>query len=259
MPAEQNDSQSEETKQLLAEIEARTRRKMAMLEARELQGRMLGRTRYRRMLTALVLATVIYVPYCFAVSQLISDGYAVFVAFFAGAYLIVLGCFLYIDLPRGWRAFTYVVVITFVFLLLYLVGLPPRGPIKKDKAKEAEVKQNLHVIQLGVEGYALDHGGHYPLEIGTDFLASYASRYGPSNPFTEDHRNMQPVPLGAPDPWGDFSYVPELTDGEVTSYKLYAYGSEHTRGIDIDGDGEGDHVILVLSSGGEEPGRRKQD
>ena len=32
----------------------------------------------------------------------------------------------------------------------------------KDKAKEAEVKQNLHAIQLAIERYATDMDGNYP-------------------------------------------------------------------------------------------------
>jgi hypothetical protein len=257
MTAEEHKPRQIDAKQALADIEASSRRPLTELTEGEQLDRMLGRTRYRRMLVALVLSIVIYTPYCFIVGQLVTNGYAAFLAYLGGAYLIVLACFLYIDLPRGSRAFTYVITITFVFFLLYALSLPSRGP--RDKSKEAEVKQNLFAIQLALKNYALDHEGQYPSEIDADFLAPYASRYGPCNPFTEDRRIMRPVPLGEPEPWGDFTYIPIEMDGEISSYKLYAYGDEHSRGKDIDGDGEGDYVILVLGPAGEEKGPRQKN
>jgi hypothetical protein len=59
---------------------------------------------------------------------------------------------------------------------------------------------------------------------------------------------MQHVPFGTNDPYGDFTCIPIEEEGEVIGYYLLAYGSERTRGLDVDGDGEGDHVIMVLSS-----------
>ncbi len=46
-------------------------------------------------------------------------------------------------------------------LFLVLAALPNFIKIK-DKAKEAEVKQNLHMVQLGVERFAVDNDGDYP-------------------------------------------------------------------------------------------------
>jgi len=254
MTAEEHKPRQVEAKQALAEIEASSRRPLT--ESEQLD-RMLGRTRYRRMLVALVLSIVIYTPYCFIVGQLVTNGYAAFLAYLGGAYLIVLACFLYIDLPRGWRACNYVVAVTAVFFFFFLIGLPPRGP--RDKGKEVEVKQNLYTIQLALENYALDHEGQYPSAIDAGFLTSYVPQNGLCNPVTENNRTMQCVPLGTPEPWGDFTYVPVETDGKITGYQLYAYGSERTRGQDINGDGEGDYVILVLSPAGEDPDSGQKD
>jgi hypothetical protein len=55
---------------------------------------------------------------------------------------------------------TEVVVIVGIIQLLVGVALPPRG--FPTKAREAEIKQSLHNLQLAVEKYAVDHNGAYP-------------------------------------------------------------------------------------------------
>ena len=44
------------------------------------------------------------------------------------------------------------------------------------------------------------------------------------------------------------TYVKNEEGGEVTGYYLLIYGKE-VEGDDVDGDGEGDHVVLILDSG----------
>ncbi len=56
----------------------------------------------------------------------------------------------------------FLIILTFIGILaLGSLGWPrPHG--YRDKAREAEVKSNLHNIQLSIERYAVDHGGQYP-------------------------------------------------------------------------------------------------
>lgn len=158
----------------------------------------------------------------------------------------MVGAVLYVARPVAWRTFSWIFSTVVVCLLLYMVGQPVEG--SRDRAREAEVKRNLVAIQLGLERYAENHGGRYPVRAVIEELSFPGEYYLPENPFTEDRRLMQPVPFGANAPFGDFTYIPIEEEGEVVGYCLLAYGSERTRGRDVDGDGEGDHVIMVLSS-----------
>ena len=70
--------------------------------------------------------------------------------------------------PRRSNPIVPILITCAVLIVIVLVGgtcvaiaLPNFIKIK-DKAKEAEVKQNLHGIQLSVERFAVDHDGFYP-------------------------------------------------------------------------------------------------
>jgi type II secretory pathway pseudopilin PulG len=75
-------------------------------------------------------------------------------------------------------------VVIVIIGILAAIALPNYIKVK-DKAKEAEVKSNLHNIQLSVERFAVDTGGFYPPYLigGQGKYSDYSPGAG-ANPFT---------------------------------------------------------------------------
>jgi hypothetical protein len=95
----------------------------------------------------------------------------------------------------------------------------------------AQAKQNLHVIQLALERFAVDYDGFYPQDFALLASEGYMPK-NPGNPYASppggDENRMQPIALGKPGQPGDFVYVTKVQDvggqQKVVGYELYLYG-----------------------------------
>jgi len=150
-----------------------------------------------------------------------------------------------------------------IWFFLYAMTLPSR--IKAPgKAMEAEVKANLHAIQVALERYGTDHPKdevvpgeavipahfalYYPSDIN-ELIGDYLTEF-PDNPFVKDGR-MKNVEFKDGPSEGNFTYVPfNDENGDTVGYYLMAYGyiSDKPGGLDVNVDGTPDEAILVLTS-----------
>jgi type II secretory pathway pseudopilin PulG len=135
--------------------------------------------------------------------------------------------------------------ITFFIIGVFLaIAMPNIDRFGYDGVKNAEVKQNLHSIQLALERYA-EHHTYYPSNIAT-LLADPSSgmKTLPRNPFSVEDKHHQPgildndptvmQPLSEIDfPYmrleGQFYYFPEqeVVEGKLVTirYRLLAFGA----------------------------------
>jgi len=136
------------------------------------------------------------------------------------------------------RGFTLIELLVVITIIGILVALALPNFIKaKDKALEAEVKSNLHSIQVSLERYATDNGGAYPAYIYGGSLASWRCtldpgscmapminlpepmmKYGflgtyPSNPFVKQGQSNCDMTGGDP----RFGCVPDGAGGYIAS------------------------------------------
>jgi len=138
---------------------------------------------------------------------------------------------------RFWGGFAAVVVLA-AGLFVPPCSFPVRSPWH-------ETMVNLSTIQHAVEIYAEHNEGDFPLTI-QDLFTEPILNSTPRNRYTG--KLMLEIPFGST-PWeGEFTYLPVKQDEDVVGYYLIAYGGKDWRGDDIDGDGQPDHVLQVLSS-----------
>jgi len=81
------------------------------------------------------------------------------------------------------------VILEFAVLSLLMLSLSgcflPNFFESRERAKEAEVKSNIHAIQIALERYAVDTGGFYPLILyGGDQTDTFVRLGAPDNPET---------------------------------------------------------------------------
>jgi hypothetical protein len=142
-----------------------------------------------------------------------------------------------------WTSFVCMAIST-----LYVIMLPSYVRAR-EKTWEAETKSNLHTIQDALERWADDHEGLYPAEINIliedEYMATMPFKAGSA-------RRMRNIASGSDQYEGNFSYLQEIDDDKIQGYYLVGYGSETSKGYDIDCDGSDDHVIIVLGRYGDQ-------
>lgn len=144
--------------------------------------------------------------------------------------------------------FTLIELLVVIVIIGILVAIAlPNFVRVKEKAKEAEVKQNLHAIQLGVERYAVDNAfGNYPPYIlggdWTDTKTINEDYYYYAELDQAEWPPWKPGPTFAPEGEGDYLIMegymavypknPFTKTGQISNLRrfrmnpLWRYGSE---------------------------------
>jgi hypothetical protein len=150
-------------------------------------------------------------------------------------------------LLRGWLALV-------LAISAGLLSIPSCFEAPSDPDTMAEAKQNLHVIQLALERFAVDYDGVYPADFGLLASESYMPK-NPDNPYAPkqggDENRMQPIPLGQPGQPGDFAYVTKVQNvggqPKVVGYELYLYGlKREARTSNVAVTAEGVDAVRVI-------------
>ncbi len=120
------------------------------------------------------------------------------------------------------RGFTFIELITVIFILgiLALMAIPNYIRMQ-NRAKESQVKNNAHTLQLVVEDYAVQHEGVYS-DVQADLLPLMPNGTRLVNAFTSGVTEPQ-FGVAATTP-GQIGLVGVVDGGRTTGYRINGWG-----------------------------------